>query len=57
MKIYWAQLTKENTDDAQFIGDTSQKEPIVKKGIIVKLKIYPEIAHLFNYKAHIAGDV
>ena len=46
-----------NADDAQFIVDTSQKEPTVKKDIIVKLKIYPEIAHLFNHKAHIPGEV
>ena len=57
MKDEDSEAILKNADDAQFIVDTSQKEPTIKKNITVKLRIDPEVIHLFNHKAHIPGEV
>ena len=46
-----------NVDDAQFVVDTTQKQPRIKKNITIKLKIYPQITHIFDHEAHIPGEV
>ena len=46
-----------NADDAQFIVDTSEKQPKIQRNITVKIKVYPEVTHLFDHEAHIPGEV
>jgi predicted DNA-binding transcriptional regulator YafY len=44
-------------DDAQFKVCTEENKPHIKRDITVKLKIYPEVIHLFDHEAHIPGAV
>jgi predicted DNA-binding transcriptional regulator YafY len=46
-----------HADDAQFEVCTKENKPYIKRDISVKLKIYPEITHLFDHEAHIPGEV
>ena len=46
-----------HADDARFEVTTEESKPHIKRDITVKLKIYPEITHLFDHKAHIPGEV
>ena len=46
-----------NAEDANFVVDTTQKMPTIKKNTTVKLKIDAQIAKEFDHEAHIPGDV
>lgn len=46
-----------SAEDADFVVDSSDKLPTIKKNITVKVKVYPEVLESFDHRAHIPGDV
>ena len=56
MKDEHTEAILKNVDDANFVVDTTQKIPTVKKNITVKLKVDAQIIKQFDHEAHIPGD-